>query len=168
VTTADARVTRAQQSTALERSKRVPDPVVVAGYKRTAGFDTALAGVSVSVPIFDRNRAGAARALGEERAAAADRDATARRLTADAVSLIATARVLAERSARTARELLEPADAVRNAARSAFREGSADVVRLLDAERVYGEVRRAALELRLDALAAALEARLTIGEELLP
>ncbi|MEP7118640.1 MAG: TolC family protein, partial [Acidobacteriota bacterium] len=134
--------------------------------KRTTGFDTALVGVSVSLPIFDRNKAAAARAGGEERAALADRDALARRLTADAISLLATARVLADRSARTDRELLTPADAVRTAARSAFREGAVDVVRLLDAERVYSEVRRAALELRLEALAAALEARLALGEEL--
>lgn len=166
VATAAARVTRAQQVTALERSRTVPDPVVVAGYKRTAGFDSALAGISVSVPLFERNKAATARAAGDERAAMADRDAVARRLTADAVSLIATARVLSERSTRAARELLEPADAVRNAARSAFREGTADVVRLLDAERVYSEVRRAALELRLDALAAALEVRLAMGEDL--
>ena len=168
VATAASRVTRAQQVTALERSRRVPDPIVVAGYKRTAGFDTALAGVSVSVPLFDRNRPAAARAAGEERAAMADRDATARRLTADAVSLMATARVLSERSTRAASELLAPADAVRGAARAAFREGAADVVRLLDAERVFTDVRRAALELRLDALAAALEARLAVGEELRP
>ena len=166
VTTAGARVTRAQQLTALERSHRVPDPVVVAGYKRTAGFDTAIAGVSMTVPLFERNKAATARAAGEERAAMADRDAVARRLTADAVALIATARVLSDRSTRAARELLEPADAVRNAARSAFREGTADVVRLLDAERVYSDVRRAALELRLDALAAALAVRLAMGEEL--
>lgn len=168
VATAAARVTRAQQVTALERSRHVPDPIVVAGYKRTAGFDTALVGVSVSVPIFDRNRPAAARAAGEERAAIADRDATALRLTADAVSLMAAARVLSERSTRAARELLASADAVRNAARSAFREGAADVVRLLDAERVYSDVQKTALELRLEALAAVLEARLAIGEELLP
>ena len=92
VATSAARVTRAQQATALERSRRVPDPIVVAGYKRTAGFDTALVGVSVSVPVFDRNRPAAARAAGEERAAIAERDATARRLTADAVSLVAVYR----------------------------------------------------------------------------
>ncbi len=166
VATAAARVTRAQQLTALERSRTVPDPIVVAGYKRTAGFDTALAGISVSVPLFERSKAATARAEGDERAAMADRAAVARRLTADAVSLIATARVLSERSTRAARELLAPADVVRNAARSAFREGAADVVRLLDAERVYSDVRRVALELRLDALAAALEVRLAMGEDL--
>jgi outer membrane protein TolC len=64
--------------------------------------------------------------------------------------------------------LLAPADAVRNAALASFREGRSDVLRLLDAERVYGEVRRTMLELRLDALAAALEARFALGLEMVP
>jgi hypothetical protein len=42
------------------------------------------------------------------------------------------------------------------------------VLRLLDAERVHGEVRRTALALRLDALAASLEARFALGLETLP
>ena len=57
---------------------------------------------------------------------------------------------------------------MRNAALAAFREGTTDVLKLIDAERVYADVRRAALELRLDALAATLEARFAMGEEMLP
>ena len=143
-------------------------PIVTAGYKRTNGFDTAVAGVTLAVPIFERNGSASAKAAGEERAAAAERDALAGRLASEAASLIATAQALSERSTRAVRELLEPADAVRNAARAAFREGTTDVLRLLDAERVYLDVRRTALELRLEALAASLEARFAIGQEMLP
>jgi cobalt-zinc-cadmium efflux system outer membrane protein len=168
VTAATARVARARQTTALERARRVPDPLVTAGYKRTAGFDTAVAGVTMTLPVFDRNGAVLARLQGEERAAEAERDALALRLTSEATSLIATAQALSERATRAVPELLEPADVVRNAARAAFREGATDVLRLIDAERVYGDVRRTALELRLDALSASLEARFAIGEETLP
>jgi outer membrane protein TolC len=64
--------------------------------------------------------------------------------------------------------LLEPAEAVRNSARAAFREGAVDVLKLIDAERVYADVRRTALELRLEALLATIEARFALGEETLP
>ncbi|MEQ1909326.1 MAG: TolC family protein [Vicinamibacterales bacterium] len=165
---ATTRVQRLREVAALERARRIPDPVVTAGYKRTNGFDTGVAGVTLSVPLFDRNGASAARAAGEERAAAAERDAVAGRLASEAATLMSNARMLADRSSRTVRELLEPADAVRNAARAAFREGTADVLKLIDAERVYGDVRRVALELRLEALTASLEARFAIGEETLP
>jgi cobalt-zinc-cadmium efflux system outer membrane protein len=126
------------------------------------------ASVTLAVPLFDRNRSGTAKAIGEERAATAERDATALRLASEATALIRTAQTLSERSARASRELIAPADAVRNAARAAFREGTADVLKLIDAERVYADVRRTELEVRLDALAATLEARFAIGEETLP
>jgi len=162
------RLARARHLAALERARRIPDPILSAGYKRTAGFDAAVVGVTMTVPLFDRNGSATARAVGEERAAEAEHGAVARRLASEAAALIATAEALSQRAARAGRELLAPADAVRSAARAAFREGTADVLKLIDAERVYGEVRRAAIELRLEALAASLEARLAVGLELLP
>ncbi len=168
VNSAALRLVRAQQMAAFERARRLPDLLLSAGYKRTSGFDTAVAGVVVAIPLFDRNASAVAKATGEQRAAEAEREAVARRLASEAATLIATAQALSQRAARSGRELLEPADAVRNAARAAFREGTADVLRLIDAERVYGDVRRAAIELRLEALTATLEARLAVGLEMLP
>jgi cobalt-zinc-cadmium efflux system outer membrane protein len=168
VNSAALRLVRAQQTAAFERARRLPDLLLSAGYKRTSGFDTAVAGVVVTIPLFDRNASAVAKATGEERAAQAEREAVARRLASEAATLIATAQALSQRAARSGRELLEPADAVRSAARAAFREGTADVLRLIDAERVYGDVRRAAIELRLEALTATLEARLAVGLEILP
>lgn len=168
VRTASARVARARQLAALEHARRLPDPIITAGLKRTAGLNTALAGVMFTMPLFDRNGSAAARAAGEERAAAADRDALTLRLTSEAESLSETAQTLAARSTSAVLELLEPAEAVRNSARAAFREGAVDVLKLIDAERVYADVRRTALELRLEALLATIEARFALGEETLP
>jgi cobalt-zinc-cadmium efflux system outer membrane protein len=166
VQAANAQWLRAQQVTAFERARRVPDPVVTAGYKRTNGFDTAVAGVALSVPLFDRNGSATARALGEELAAKAERDAVVHRLTLDASALITTARRLADRASRVTGELLEPADGVRHAALAMFREGTSDIMRVIDADRVYSDVKRTAVELRLDALAASVEARLAVGQEI--
>ncbi len=168
VQVAAARVTRAQQALALERARRLPDPLVTAGYKRTAGIDTALAAVTFALPVFDRNTGAAARALGDAKAAEADRDALVLRLTSEAASLVRMAQTLTAQAGRTNQDLLPPADAVRNAARAAFREGASDILRLIDAERVYADVQRAALELRLEALIASVEARFALGEETLP
>lgn len=168
VLSAALRLARAQQVAALERARRHPDPLLSAGYKRTNGFDTAVAGLTVTIPVFDRNGSAAAKAAGEELAAQADRDAIVRRLVSEATTLMATAHAMSQRAARSERELLDPADAVRNAARAAFREGTADVLKLIDAERIYGDVRRVAIELRLEALNATLEARLAVGLEILP
>jgi outer membrane protein TolC len=87
---------------------------------------------------------------------------------ADATTTIRTARTLADRAARAERELLAPAGVVREAARAAFREGTVDVLKLIDAERVYGEVLRTALDLQLEAAGTAIEARIALGEVPLP
>lgn len=168
VVAADAGVGRARTITALERARGVPDAAITAGYKRTAGFDTGVIGVLVALPLFDRNDAAVARALGAERAAAMDRDALVHALSARAASLVRATRVIADRAGRAQDELLTPAAGVRNAALAAFREGSADVLRLIDAERVYADVQRTATELRLDALLATIEARFALGEEAIP
>ena len=168
VVAATAAVERARQLTAYERARRSPEPLVTAGYKRTQGFDTAVVGVSVLLPLFDRNDAAVARTLASERAAAADRDVLVYQLTNDATALIGAARTISERARTAPEELLAPAEDVRRAARAAFREGAADVLKLIDAERVYADVRRVALELRLDALLTTIEARFAVGEEAMP
>jgi nucleoside-diphosphate-sugar epimerase len=64
----------------------------------------------------------------------------------------------------------EVQDSVANidAARAAFQEGAVDVLKVIDAERVYGEVRRVALDLQLEAIESAIETRIALGEEPLP
>jgi cobalt-zinc-cadmium efflux system outer membrane protein len=163
-----ARRRRAEQGAALERARRIPDAIITGGYKRTAGFDTGLASVMMSVPLFDANGSAAARSAGEARAAAADANAVAARLAAERTALVAAARALADRLRDIPAHLLQPAETVRNAARAEFREGRADPIKLVDAERVYVEVQRVALDLRIDALLAAVDARLALGLEMIP
>ena len=78
---------------------------------------------------------------------------------------MAEARLLSERAARVDQDVLVPAEVAWRAARTSFREGAGDVLRLLDAERVYGEARREALNLKLEATLAQVRARLALGEE---
>ncbi len=87
-------------------------------------------------------------------------------MAADVRASLEAARLLDERARRVEDDLLRPAEVVRVAARSAFREGATDILNLVDAERVYLEARREALLVRLDALAAAIEARVILGEEI--
>ena len=168
VIAADAARARSMQLAASERARRYPDLAISAGYKRTAGHDTMVLGVALSVPLFDRNEAAVVRTAGTERASGADRDAIVQQLSVDAASLIRAATDIALQAAIAGNQLLAPAEEVRNAALAAFREGSTDVLKVIDAERVYTDVRRAAVDLRLDALLTTLEARLALGEEAIP
>jgi cobalt-zinc-cadmium efflux system outer membrane protein len=163
-----ARVARAESLARVEQSRAVPDVTVTAGYKRTAGLDTAVAGVTIPLGVFDRNRAAIARAKGDVTAARLELQLVREQALADARARWTAARQLGEQASRSDRELLEPAGVVRTAARAAFAEGRGDVLQLVDAERVFGEAAREALELRLDATLALIQARLASGETPLP
>ena len=165
---ATALVQRSRQVMVAERARQTPDALVTGGYKRTGGYDTLVLGAAVALPFFERNDAAVARSVGAERAAAADRDALVQQLTHEAGALFRAAEAMTAQANRAPRELLAPAEAVRRAALAAFREGAADVMKLIDAERVYAEVHRAAIELRLDALQTTIEARFALGEEAVP
>lgn len=165
---ASARLTQTRLAADLERLRRIPDPILNGGYKRTMGVDTGVAGVTFSVPMFDHNMQARVRADASARAATFDLSTLRARAMAEARSSVAAARALAASAARVRTDLLEPAEGVRNAARATFREGAADVLRLVDAERVYADVQREALALSVDAYIASVEARFAIAEEDIP
>ena len=152
----------------LEDARRVPDPAVNAGYKRTAGYDTALMTFTLPLPLFNRNQAARTLALGAVNSARQELAATERRARGE----VTATRLVAERLIAHARELqatlVAPALAARDAARAAFAAGALDVMRLVDAERVYTDARLVTLDVEIDALAAAIEARLSAGEDPLP
>ena len=168
VVAARRRHERAQAALALERKRAVPDPIVSGGYKRTSDVNTGVVAVLLPIPLIDRNAGGVARATGEERAAAVEAEAAARLARAEIDVELRAAAALAERAQQTERELLVPVDIARQAARASFREGSSDVLRLVDAERVYIDAHRDGLDLKLEAILATLRARLAIGQEIVP
>jgi cobalt-zinc-cadmium efflux system outer membrane protein len=168
----DVQAARARQALAggallLQQAMRVPDVTVVGGYKRTAGFDAAIMGVTIPVPLFDRNKRGLALASGDAHATERARAAVEAMVLADARAAIEAARLLAERARHVDDDMLAPAGIARTAALSAFREGASDILGLVDAERVYLEAHREALRLKLDATAAAIEVGLLRGERVL-
>lgn len=161
-------VDSARQALRFEDARGIPDPAVNAGYKRTAGQNTALMTFTLPLPLFNRNQASRTLALGAVTSAQQELAATERRARGE----LSASRLVAERLRAHARELqatlVAPALAARDAARAAFASGALDVMRLVDAERVYTDARLVTLDVEIDALAAAIEARLSAGEDPLP
>jgi cobalt-zinc-cadmium efflux system outer membrane protein len=152
----------------LERARGVPDVAVNAGVKRTAGYTTGVAAVTMAMPIFDRNRVARVVAAGQLRAAQLEAEAVERRLRGEFAAARAAAVTLADRAAWSPAALVEPARAARDAARAAFAAGAIDVLRLLDAERVHTDAAAVSLDIAIDAVAAAIDARVAAGEDPLP
>jgi outer membrane protein TolC len=82
--------------------------------------------------------------------------------------LLRAASELSWRLDRMQEDLVRPAEAARRAALASFREGAGDVLRVVDAERIYSEARREALDLAVDAFLAIGRVRLAAGQEVLP
>jgi outer membrane protein TolC len=161
-------VEASRQMLRLEDARRVPDPVVNAGFKRTAGYSTGLIAVALPIPLFDRNQTARIVAGGRVRAAELQLAATERRARGELAATRTAAIRLAERAREARLRLVEPARGARDAARSAFRSGVLDILRLVDAERVFTEAALVTIDLELDAVVAAIEARLAAGEDPLP
>jgi cobalt-zinc-cadmium efflux system outer membrane protein len=152
----------------VERARARPDLGVNGGVKRTAGFNTGVVALTLPIPLFDRNGVARALADGQLKAAEHDRDATTRRLHGALVAARHAATTLSAHAAELQQSLVGPARGARDAAQSAFAAGALDVLRLVDAERLFVDAALVAVDIEIDAVAAAIEARLAAGEDPLP
>lgn len=146
----------------------MPLPTLTAG-AMTADLGTEtgtgyVAGIALSIPIFDRGQGEGARAGAERQRASAEARWLARaipagiaRAHATLIARIAQARQVAQR---------DRLDIILRAAETAFREGTVGVVELLDAHRAARAVNLRALELRYRVARDKRELELAVGQRL--
>ncbi len=138
---ARAAVAEAQARTRLQDVLARPDLSVTYGYKRTqipgtlVGANTAIAAVTVKVPLFDRNSGNRAAAAGEARR-------QEQLLTATQVGAVADFRAATQEYELRRREVVgtlqplrEHADNISSIAQAVYTQGGGDLLRLLDAQR---------------------------------
>lgn len=163
-----ARVDERRTAAAAERALGGTALALTGGYKRTTGYHTGTAGISIDLPIGARNAPARLRAEAEVTAAQLELEQARAMARAEIEQALLAARLLSEHAARVARELVQPAIVAQRAARAGFREGTGDALALVDADRVYLDTQREALAVQLDAAAAGIRARLALGEDPLP
>lgn len=127
--------TAALSQARLQQALAKPNIDILAGYKRTGGLDTMIAGVQVDLPIANRNQGNLAAALSDAKVAES---------TLAAVEAVVRAEVEGTRRAVTIRKT--QLDSILGAMRAqstesqriasaAYRVGGVELLRLLDAER---------------------------------
>lgn len=135
---------RAQQS--LQSALAMPNVDVLFGYKRTAGFNTMVGGVQWDLPLRNRNQGNIAAAGAEYRVAESSLAAAEALVKAEFAAAL-SAYTLHRRDIVTFLEPLQKqADETYRIADAAYREGGADLLRLLDAQRVRIEARLAYIQ----------------------
>jgi outer membrane protein TolC len=129
-----------------QRAQGRPDVDALFGYKRTAGFDTMIAGFQLNLPIFDRNQGATAAArfdvAANQSTLVAVQQQSASDLTLARMSYDTWRQQITERY----RPLLDQAIDIANISRAAYREGGTDLLRLLDAERLRVDTQTAWVE----------------------
>ena len=141
VKVAAAEVSLAESTIKLEQSRAKGEVTPYVGYKRVGVDNTVLAGVTVPLPLGNRNETGIARAEARQKVAEINLSLARNRALAEVEA--------AYRAYETAREqvrayeagLLRQADESREIQLGAYQEGAAELITLIDAQKTRTEIR---------------------------
>jgi len=139
---ARARVAASRAEVSVQRRLSVRQMGLVFGNKRIGPDNTMIAGLSLSVPLFNRNKGEIARAEAERTAAEQELEWAERRVAAQVEAIHHAATLTAARLDSLAPDLLERAEESRRIALAAYREGAGSLLQVLDASRALAEVRQ--------------------------
>jgi outer membrane protein, heavy metal efflux system len=164
VRAAEAGVEAAEAALTLQRRLRVPDVTLSGGYKHQAdGYRGAVLGVSVPLPLWDRNRGGIAEAEANLAAARTRRELALRSAESEIRRAWETRRSLEERMRLIGETLLPESAGLLETARLAYAEGEMTLVELLDAADAYRGARESVTALAAEFLSAAYELERATG-----
>lgn len=132
---ARAAVEHREAVTDLERTRRTPDITAVVGAKREDGHRQTLVGLSVPLPLFDRNQGSLLESLRRTDKARDELDAEAARLRAELHDAHARLSAALEEAALISRDVLPGAESTYRAASRGFELGKFSFLEVLDAQR---------------------------------
>ncbi|MGB9609964.1 MAG: TolC family protein [Bryobacteraceae bacterium] len=135
-----ARLEQARGNVVLQRANATPNLDALFGYKRSMGEHTLIAGLQWDLPVLNRNQGNIQTAVAEVRAAEANVAATEAIIRAEVRAAAAEYQVRRQQLRDLVGRLRSQADETSKIAQSAYRLGGADLLRLLDAERLRIEI----------------------------
>ncbi|MBL8187946.1 MAG: TolC family protein, partial [Acidobacteria bacterium] len=149
----------------LQNANAKPDWELSAGYKRTGGYNTYITYVTVPLPFFNKNRAEIGRAAAQINSAEQELLAEENYIRAEVESAHRATQKLRERLADMQKDFLKQADQSRDIALVAYREGAADLYKLLETQRARNEARLLYYRTLQELQASIAELALTVGGE---
>lgn len=149
----------------LQNANAKPDWELSAGYKRTGGYNTYITYVTVPLPFFNKNRAEIGRAAAQINSAEQELLAEENYIRAEVETAHNATQKLRERLADMQKDFLKQADQSRDIALVAYREGAADLYKLLETQRARNEARLLYYRTLQELQASIAELALTVGGE---
>jgi cobalt-zinc-cadmium efflux system outer membrane protein len=138
---AAARVSAAESGVSIERRAFVRDLDAVVGVMKMEGTRSLMAGVTVPLPLFDRNAGEIQRARAEQNAAEFDREVVRRRIVSEIRNAYAATTSL-DSALRKTRDLVSRAEESRRISEAAYREGAIPLSQVIDAARALADARQ--------------------------
>ncbi len=134
------RVEQARANLVLQQANARPNVEALFGYKRSMGEHTLIAGLQYDLPVLNRNQGNIQSAAAEIKAAEANLAATEAIIRAEVQAAAAEYQTRRRQIRELVGRLVEGAGETSKVAQAAYRLGGADLLRLLDAERLRIEV----------------------------
>lgn len=140
---ARAEAVRAETETRLQRALRSPNVTVGGGYRRDFGADTVVFGVTVPLPLWNRNQGGVARAEAERQLAVLNLAAVELEVRLDIQQAANAAEIARARAEYVEGEVIDSAREARDVVSESYRLGADDLIDFLDAQRAFRDTLRA-------------------------
>lgn len=166
VKAAELGITLAERRIALERARNSMDITPFAGYKRVGIDNTVLFGVTIPLRFNDRNQAGIARALADEKVARTQLALVRNRALAEVESAYRAYETARDQVATFQRELLQQASESYTISLAAYQEGATDLLPLLEAQRTRAEIRQQYYRTLFDYQTSILMLEQAVGKEI--
>lgn len=150
----------------VERSRRIPDLTVSLGTKRNneLGLDQAVFGVSIPIPLFDRNQGNLLEALRRADKARDALSATELRLSNELTQAFERLSVARSELESLKRDILPGAQSAYDAVLKGFELGKFSFLEVLDAQRTLFQAKSQGLRALVDVHRAAAEIERILGE----
>ena len=165
VTLAEAEIERAKAQLALQLSQAKPDWAVTFGYKRTMGYNTLLGGLLVPLPLFNRNQGNILQGGAEVESFQSTKQVAVAAVESSVLSALAAVRRRHATIQDLQKGMIERAEQFWRISLAAYQEGGADLLRLLDAQRVRNEVQLLFTTTEMEYRISMAELESAVGEE---
>lgn len=159
------RLQRNRENLRLQKAEAFPNLTPFFGYKRDFGANTAAFGLSIPLPLFNRNQGGISRAAAEIQQQQYETNRVRLSVARDVQEAYQTVQTQAERVRGLEQQYVPSARSAREIAQQSYRLGALDLILFLDAERVYRETLRAYNLALFDYQAAIFQLEAAVGKE---
>ena len=159
------RLERNRSDVQLQKAEAVPNLTPTFGYKRDFGVNTAIVGLSLPLPLFNRNQGGVARASAQVEQQRHELNRAVLAVGREVQEAYQALDTQTQKVRAMEQSYVPSARNARDIAQQSYRLGALDLIGLLDSERVYRDTVRSYNQALFDYKAAISQLEAAVGKE---